>query len=125
MLPRRSGLLALELLSRDHPKVVNDVRPLLHELVANDGNEAVRRLDLAEVVLTLKASGVEDVSKFRWLEPPEARSLERALNVAEAMEGRGYGCGHPTPPPRSPWSRVDRLAIVAAAAVVAIGVLWL
>ena len=41
---RGSALLALELLSRDHPKVVNDVRPLLHELVANDGNEAVRRL---------------------------------------------------------------------------------
>jgi hypothetical protein len=41
---RGSALLTLELLSRDHPKVVNDVRPLLHELVANDGNEAVRRL---------------------------------------------------------------------------------
>jgi hypothetical protein len=41
---RGSALLSLELLSRDHPKVVNDVRPLLHELVTNDGNEAVRRL---------------------------------------------------------------------------------
>src|SRR4029077_9941048 len=41
---RGSALLALELLSRDHPKVVNDVRSLLHELVTNDGNEAVRRL---------------------------------------------------------------------------------
>ena len=41
---RGSALLSIELLSRDHPKVVNDVRPLLHELVANDGNEAVRRL---------------------------------------------------------------------------------
>lgn len=41
---RGSALLALELLSRDHPKVVNDVRSLLHEIVSNDGNEAVRRL---------------------------------------------------------------------------------
>jgi hypothetical protein len=41
---RGSALLALELLSRDHPKVVNDVRPLLHELITRDGNEAVRRL---------------------------------------------------------------------------------
>jgi HEAT repeat protein len=41
---RGSALLAIELLSRDHPKVVNDVRSLLHELVANDGNGAVRRL---------------------------------------------------------------------------------
>jgi HEAT repeat protein len=44
---RGSSLLALELLSRDHPGVVNDVRPLLHELVANDDNEAVRRLAVA------------------------------------------------------------------------------
>jgi len=41
---RGSALLALELLSRDHPKVVNDVRPLLHELLTRDGNQAVRRL---------------------------------------------------------------------------------
>jgi HEAT repeat protein len=41
---RGSALLSLERLSRDHPRVVNDVRSLLHELVTNDGNEAVRRL---------------------------------------------------------------------------------
>ena len=41
---RGSALLSLERLSRDHPGVVNDVRPLLHELVTHDGNEAVRRL---------------------------------------------------------------------------------
>ena len=41
---RGSSLLALERLSRDHPGDVNDVRPLLHELVAHDDNEAVRRL---------------------------------------------------------------------------------
>lgn len=39
----------------------------------------VKRLDLAEVVLTLKASGVDNVAAFRWLEAPESRSLERAL----------------------------------------------
>ncbi len=38
----------------------------------------VKRLDLAEVVLTLKASGVEDVANFRWLEPPEPKALETA-----------------------------------------------
>jgi HEAT repeat protein len=41
---RGSALLALEKLSRDHPGDVNDVRPLLHDLLTNDGNEAVRRL---------------------------------------------------------------------------------
>jgi hypothetical protein len=44
---RGSALLSLERLSRDHPGDVNDVRPLLHELVAHDSNEAVRRLAVA------------------------------------------------------------------------------
>jgi len=38
----------------------------------------VKRLDLAEVILTLKASGVDDVKTFRWLEAPDARAIERA-----------------------------------------------
>jgi ATP-dependent helicase HrpB len=38
----------------------------------------VKRLDLAEVVLTLKASGIDDIANFRWLEPPETRALARA-----------------------------------------------
>ena len=38
----------------------------------------MKRLDLAEVVLTLKASGVEDIANFRWLEPPEPQALARA-----------------------------------------------
>ena len=38
----------------------------------------VKRLDLAEVVLTLKASGIDDIGNFRWLEPPEPRALARA-----------------------------------------------
>jgi HEAT repeat protein len=44
---RGSALLALERLSRDHPGDVTDVRALLHELVAHDANEAVRRLAVA------------------------------------------------------------------------------
>jgi ATP-dependent helicase HrpB len=38
----------------------------------------VKRLDLAEVVLTLKAAGVGDLRKFRWLEPPDEQALARA-----------------------------------------------
>jgi ATP-dependent helicase HrpB len=38
----------------------------------------IKRLDLAEVVLTLKASGVHDLRKFRWLEPPEEQALAHA-----------------------------------------------
>ena len=39
----------------------------------------VKRLDLSEVVLTLKASGVDDVYAFRWLEPPSRQSLDHAV----------------------------------------------
>ena len=49
-----------------------------HEARAPQELPEIKRLDLAEVVLTLKASGVDDVKNFRWLEPPDSRSLERA-----------------------------------------------
>jgi len=38
----------------------------------------IRRLDLAEVVLTLKAAGVTELRKFRWLEKPDEISLTHA-----------------------------------------------
>jgi ATP-dependent helicase HrpB len=38
----------------------------------------IKRLDLAEVVLTLKAAGVEDLRKFRWLEKPDEIFLAHA-----------------------------------------------
>ncbi len=38
----------------------------------------VKRLDLSEVVLTLKASGIDDVFGFPWLEKPDPKGLERA-----------------------------------------------
>jgi len=47
---RGSALLSLELLSRDHPGLVNSSRPLLHSLANDDPNQAVRRL----AVLCLK-----------------------------------------------------------------------
>jgi HEAT repeat protein len=47
---RGSALLSLELLSRDHPGLVNSVRPLLHRLANDDANGAVRRI----AILSLK-----------------------------------------------------------------------
>ena len=38
----------------------------------------IKRLDLSEVVLTLKASGIEDLRTFRWLEKPDEISLTHA-----------------------------------------------
>ena len=50
----------------------------------------VKRLDLAEVVLTLKASGIDDVAGFPWIEKPDAHALERAellLTDLSALHG--------------------------------------
>ncbi len=38
----------------------------------------VQRLDLSEIVLTLKAAGVGDLRKFRWMEPPPEAALSHA-----------------------------------------------
>jgi ATP-dependent helicase HrpB len=38
----------------------------------------IKRLDLAETVLTLKAAGVRDLHGFRWIDKPEEKSLARA-----------------------------------------------
>src|SRR5262249_23246166 len=38
----------------------------------------IKRLDLADVVLALKAAGVEDLRSFRWLEAPDAQALTHA-----------------------------------------------
>ena len=41
----------------------------------------IKRLDLSEVILTLKATGVENLRTFRWLEAPS----DTALNHAEEL----------------------------------------
>jgi ATP-dependent helicase HrpB len=51
----------------------------------------VKRLDLAEVVLTLKASGVEEIGSFRWLEPPEPQALARAEQLLADLGALGPG----------------------------------
>ena len=83
---RGSALLSLEQLSRDHPGVVNGVRPLLHELVANDGNDAVRRLAIValrngspqrDTIAILTALGSDD---------EQSRELrETAAKIAQVL----------------------------------------
>ena len=48
-------------------------------------------------MLTLKASGVEDVHAFRWLEPPERRSLERAEGLLADLGALDRATGAVTP----------------------------
>lgn len=52
----------------------------------------VRRLDLAETALELRASGVEDLERFEWFEPPQPEALaaaESLLRRLGAIDGRG------------------------------------
>jgi energy-coupling factor transport system permease protein len=60
----------------------------------------------------------------RLLSPLLAGSLERGMNLAEAMEARGFGRARRTRVPPPPWTARDRLAL-AAAVTIAIGALWL
>ena len=57
--------------------------------------------------------------------PLLAGSLERGLNLAEAMEARGYGRPGATRLPRARHTVWDATALVAAVVVLVAGVLWL
>jgi HEAT repeat protein len=87
---RGSALLSLERLSRDHPGDVNDVRPLLHELVTHDGNDAVRRLAVValkngsprpDTIQILASLGEDDE------QPRELR--DSAAKVAQMLRRKG------------------------------------
>ncbi|HEV8459670.1 MAG TPA: HEAT repeat domain-containing protein [Gaiellaceae bacterium] len=87
---RGSALLALERLSRDHPGDVNDVRPLLHEMVARDDNEAVRRL--AVVALKNGSSRPDTIQILAALgdDDEQSRELrESATKVAQLLRRKG------------------------------------
>ncbi len=84
--------------------------------------------DAAGLVEALRGRGVEVAGvrgRARLLSPLLAGSLERGLNLAEAMEARGYGRPGRTRVPEPPWTGRDRLAIGAAVLLVAAGALWL
>jgi energy-coupling factor transport system permease protein len=61
----------------------------------------------------------------RLVSPLVSGSLERALNLAEAMEARGFGRPGRTRAPAARWGGWDRVAAVGAALLVVGGVLWL
>jgi energy-coupling factor transport system permease protein len=48
--------------------------------------------------------------------------LDRALDVAAALEVRGYGAARRPPPGRRPWSRHDLAFVGAASAVAALAI---
>ena len=84
--------------------------------------------DAGGLVEALRGRGVEVTGvrgRARLLSPLLAGSLERALNLAEAMEARGYGRLGATRAVRHGWTVRDRAALAVAMALVAIGALWL
>jgi energy-coupling factor transport system permease protein len=84
--------------------------------------------DASGLVESLRGRGIEVSGvrgRARLLTPLLAGSLERAVNLAEAMEARGYGRVGATRALRPPWSSLDRLALLGAVGVVLIGALWL
>ena len=83
--------------------------------------------DAAGVVEALRGRGVQVEGirgRARLLSPVVAGSLERALTLAEAMETRGFGRAGRTRSPSPPWTRIDRLSLVAAVLLL-VGALWL
>ena len=84
--------------------------------------------DAAGLAEAVRGRGVE-VSGVRGratlVSPLVSGSLERALNLAEAMEARGFGRAGRTRTPRPPWTALDGAAVLLAAALVVVGVLWL
>ncbi|PTX95117.1 ATP-dependent helicase HrpB [Spartobacteria bacterium LR76] len=49
-----------------------------HGIRAASEQPEIKRLDMAETVLSLKAVGITDLSRFRWIDKPEEKALTRA-----------------------------------------------
>jgi energy-coupling factor transport system permease protein len=84
--------------------------------------------DAAGMLEALRGRGVAVAGvrgHARLVSPLLAGALERGLNLAEAMEARGFGRPGATRTPRPARRALDLPALAAAAALVAIGALWL
>ena len=109
-------------------------------IAASTGRRSVLAAALAtRLVPTLErdAAGLVEALRGRGLEPEGLRghaallspllagSLERGVNLAEAMEARGFGRPGRTRLPSPPWHAVDWAALAVAALAVVVGALWL
>lgn len=64
-------------------------------------------------------------ARSRLISPLVAGSLERALNLAESMEARGFGRAGRTRMPGQRWRAIDRLAVACGLAFPIVVALWL
>ena len=84
--------------------------------------------DAAGLVEALRGRGVEPEGlrgRARLVSPLLAGSLERSLNLAEAMEARGFGRAGATRMVQPSWGPLDRLAVAGAVLAIVTGALWL
>jgi energy-coupling factor transport system permease protein len=84
--------------------------------------------DAAGLLESLRGRGVAVAGlrgRGRLVSPLLAGSLERALNLAEAMEARGYGRPGGTRSPKPGWGARERLALGLGVLAVVAGALWL
>ena len=91
---RGSALVSIQLLSKEHPGVVNQIRPILHTMAAADANQAVRRL--AIICLRNGSPQRETIVLLNGLaeaedQDPELRKTARA--VAAELRKRGAARG--------------------------------
>ena len=111
----------------DHDRLLQTVRFARPAALATRMMPTLER-DAAGFVEALRGRGVQIAGirgRAALLSPLLASSLERGLNLAEAMEARGYGRSGRTTLPSPSWRARDSAAVVMAAAIVAVGVLWL
>jgi len=115
----------------DHDRLVQSVRFARRSVLAMAlATRLVPTLerDAAGLVEALRGRGVEVSGvrgRGRMLVPLLAGSLERSLNLAEAMEARGYGRPGATRALRPGWGIAERAALVGAVVLVVIGAAWL
>ncbi len=111
----------------DHDRLLQTVRFARPAALATRLMPTLER-DAAGFVEALRGRGVE-VNGLRGraalLSPLLAGSLERGLNLAEAMEARGYGRPGRTRIVAPPWHVLDVAAVVLAVGIVVVGALWL
>jgi energy-coupling factor transport system permease protein len=103
----RRSVLAAALATRLVPTLERDARGLL---------EALRGRGIP-------AEGLHGHAAL--LSPLLGGSLERGLNLAEAMEARGFGRPGRTRLPAPPWRARDVAAVTLGAAFVLVGIVWL
>src|SRR5262249_17476708 len=111
----------------DHDRLLQSVRFARPAALATRLMPTLER-DAAGFVEALRGRGIEVAGvrgRAALLSPLLASSLERGLNLAAAMERRGYGRPGRTTVPSPPWRLGDVVALLAAAGIVALGILWL